>query len=174
MDGCWFAAAVHQLLTATYPRFSCTFVVFAVDTTVLTLLQIPSTGESSCSIWRLPWIRDASFSNTPKWQILGLPHYIPIDLHQILSRVFYPQILHQLHQLQPSTWIGMSRSNWSPPATRQDTIKGQPTLLGEAIASILLGIDDVRDGIRTLQAMADGNRPQHNWLVVCRESVIIS
>ena len=99
MDGCWFAAAVHQLLTTTYPRFSCTFVVFAVDTTVLTLLQIPSTGESSCSIWRLPWIRDASFSNTPKWQILGLPHHIPIDLHQILSRVFYPQILHQLHHL---------------------------------------------------------------------------
>jgi hypothetical protein len=32
-------------------------------------------------------------------------------------------------------------------------------LLGEAIASILLGIDDVRDGIRTLQAMADGNKP---------------
>ena len=87
-------------------------------------------------------------------------NYIPIDLHQILSRVFYPQILHQLHQLQPSTWIGRSRSNWSPPGSpRQDTIKGQPTLLGEAIASILLRIDDVRDGIRTLQAMADGNKP---------------
>eukprot|EP00913_Durusdinium_trenchii_P009838 g9237.t1 len=34
---------------------------------------------------------------------------------------------------------------------KNDTIKGQPTLLGEAIASILLGIDDVRDGVRTIQ-----------------------
>ncbi|CAJ1330623.1 unnamed protein product [Effrenium voratum] len=32
-----------------------------------------------------------------------------------------------------------------------DTIKGQPTLLGEAIASILLGIDDMRDGLRTVE-----------------------
>jgi len=32
-----------------------------------------------------------------------------------------------------------------------DTIRGQPTLLGEAIASILLGVDDMRDGIRTIQ-----------------------
>ena len=32
-----------------------------------------------------------------------------------------------------------------------DTIRGQPTLLGEAISSILLGVDDIRDGIRSIQ-----------------------
>lgn len=42
--------------------------------------------------------------------------------------------------------------HWFPRTSAEDTIKGQPTLLGEAIASILLGVDDVRDGIRTLQA----------------------
>ena len=43
-----------------------------------------------------------------------------------------------------------------PLVVAEDTIKGQPTLLGEAIASILLGIDDVRDGVRTIQAMGMG------------------
>jgi len=53
-----------------------------------------------------------------------------------------------------------------------DTIKGQPTLLGEAIASILLGIDDVRDGIRTIQ---DKNfksyKDQKIWLEEFKEAL---
>ena len=40
----------------------------------------------------------------------------------------------------------------APCKALEDTIRGQPTLLGEAIASILLGVDDMRDGIRTIQA----------------------
>ncbi|CAL1162213.1 unnamed protein product [Cladocopium goreaui] len=51
-----------------------------------------------------------------------------------------------------------------------DTINGQPTLLGEAIASILLGIDDVRDGIRTLQDKSfKSYKEQRIWLEEFKE-----